>query len=356
VQGAPSKFAISVPVGAYHPLLETCLASLARQDAETSVAFLDASGDPRVAALADQYAELFTYRRHGPDGGQSAAILEGWGNLDGAILGWLNADDFLYPDALSRVAAQFAKNEKTDVVFGHSAICDESGALTGFHTAVHPDANRLRLGGSISQPSCLFKRAAFEAAGGLDLERHFTMDWDLWLRLLDNGATFDFVDASLSVVFWGEGTKTASFNAARRAELRSLIARYTPQEHRARVFRGFATQAALDLYFPAGLSEFLRRKIGRNPGVIFGISAGGVIRESANLTWFHLGSSPRNRLRIELRGQENLHVTADRPMCSVTADPEGVVVEFQPPVQSGEIVEISLVAKSQAVFRKAYWL
>ena len=54
-----------------------------------------------AAEAVDQFSDLVAYRRAGPDGGQSDAIIEGWDNLSGDILGWLNADDALYPGALA---------------------------------------------------------------------------------------------------------------------------------------------------------------------------------------------------------------------------------------------------------------
>ena len=73
----PPSFSISVPIGAWHPLLPDCLESLAIQTPRPNVALLDASGDPRVAQAAERYDDLIVYRRHGPDKGQSDAILEG---------------------------------------------------------------------------------------------------------------------------------------------------------------------------------------------------------------------------------------------------------------------------------------
>ncbi|MEZ5895351.1 MAG: glycosyltransferase [Parvularculaceae bacterium] len=356
VQGAHPKFAISVPVGAYHPLLKSCLASLARQRADVAVAFLDASGDPRVAQLADQYAGLFAYRRHGPDKGQSDAILEGWRNVPGDVLGWLNADDFLYPGALDLVAEKFAADAGVDIVFGHSAICDATGAMTGYHSAVRADAEQLRVGGSISQPSCLFKRDAYERAGGLDIDRHFTMDWDLWLRLLQSGARFEFLDRPLSVVFWGDGTKTASFNSRRREELRSLIERFTPADQRARVFRGFATQATLDLYCPPALRKFLQRHLGRNRTEIFGMTSSGAIDKQASIHWFHFRPKPTKAISVEFDAPCEVEIAADREIA--TAEPAGAAyrVAFAAPVGPGEVVELIIRPHADVRFVKADWI
>ena len=61
-------YCITVPVGAYHPFLRDCLNSLACQNADLQVALVDASGDPRVSEIAEEFADLLTYRHHGEPG------------------------------------------------------------------------------------------------------------------------------------------------------------------------------------------------------------------------------------------------------------------------------------------------
>ncbi len=218
-------FSIAMPIGSFHPFLADSLASLLAQKAKLNIAFLDASGDPRVKALADRFDDRLHYRRHGPDGGQSDAILEGWKHAPGDVLGWLNADDILYPDALEKALERFQREPELDVVYGHSAILDEHGRMTGYHWAVEPPGPRLLEAGIVSQPSCFFRRDAYERAGGLNADLHYTMDWDLWIRLYKSGAKFGFTDDVMSMVLWGDDTKTSSFNIERRRELRAIARR-----------------------------------------------------------------------------------------------------------------------------------
>jgi GT2 family glycosyltransferase len=336
------RFSISTPVGAYHDLLPYCLESLRRQSVPLEVCLLDASSDPRVERLADAFQDVITYRRHGPDGGQAAAIREGWDHSDGEILGWLNADDLLYPDALAAAAAAFAADPGLDVVYGHSAICDDRMRMTGYHWAVTPAGHDLRLGCNISQPSCFFRRTATAAAGGLDAGLHYTMDWDLWLRLQANGARFAFVNEPLSAVFWGEGTKTSGFNAARRGELTRLIRRYAPPELQARVFRGFAMQAALDQVRPTSVQRFARERLFRNRPRVFGVGPDGRLDETAVLKWFHLEAAPKRTLSVTVSGQGRLDAQASRPVANTEWSGTGVAVRFAEPVSAGETVTVEL--------------
>lgn len=349
-----APFCLSVPVGAYHDLLPACLASLACQRDLCSVSLLDASGDPRVRALADRYGSLFAYRRHGPDEGQAAAIVEGWRNAPGEILGWLNADDFLYPETLARVQKSFAGRPDLTVATGHSAICDAAGRMTGYHWAVQQGAEALRLGGSISQPSCFFKREACEAVGGLDPTLHYTMDWDLWLRLLEDGAKFEFIDAPLSVVYWGEGTKTTSYGRVRRLELERLIARHTPAAKRFKVRRGFALRAALDLLPSQQIARFVEGRLRRRTPFVYGVGPNGALASRAEIFWMHYDAAPRRSLKIALDKIEGVNC-AGPGVADVERGAGELRVEFATPVAAATTVSVTLEHSGGARLISCAW-
>ena len=220
------RFVIAIPVGAWHESLAATFESLAIQTPRPAVALLDASGDPRVSDLADTFGDLFAYRRHGPDGGQTAAIAEGWRELDGDVLHWLNVDDALMPGALAAVQRKFHDHPEADVVYGHSIVLDEDGGLRGAHPAGDPKRlDALPRDCVISQPSCFARREAVDRAGGLNEHFHYVMDWDLWTRLYRTGATFEFLNEFLSQVVWGADTKTAHLNARKLREMFTIVSR-----------------------------------------------------------------------------------------------------------------------------------
>lgn len=305
-----TSFSISVPVGAWHPLLPTCFASLACQTGEIRVSLLDASGDSRVRDAADQYGGLFAFRRHGPDEGQSAAIVEGWERVEGDILGWLNVDDFLYPGAIEKARTQFEENPSAGAVFGHSAVCDQNGRMTGYHWGVDPSAKALRLGCSISQPSCFFRRSIYESVGGLNTSLHYTMDWDLWLRLLDDGARFAFIDTPLSVVYWGKGTKTLGMTKERRRELARLIEKYTPRRQQFRVRRGYFLRSLLDGINHAPTKRTIESLLRRYRPCVFGVGPNGALAEKATIIWPRFNDLNGHVLTVLAHHAEGLDVSA----------------------------------------------
>lgn len=337
-----TRFSISIPIGAWHDLLPTCLASLASQGDGVEISLLDASGDERVRAIADRHDDILTYRRHGPDKGQSDAILEGWRHTGGEILGWLNADDFLFPGAIKKARAVFDSEPAVDVIAGHSAICDEKGRMTGYHWAVEPPGENLRSGCVISQPSCFFRRSAYDKAGGLDVDLHYAMDWDLWLRLLESGAQFRFIDEILSVVYWGEGTKTLGLKPARRRELRRLIDRHTPPERRFRAMRGFLLRAMLDEMRPAALSRFLEERLRRRTPYVCGVGPRGRLAEDVKLLWTHYEAEPKAAMFIHLENVDAVAVDKITPGANVAVERCGLKLVFKELLAPGTIVAASL--------------
>jgi hypothetical protein len=60
------------------------------------------------------------------------------------------------------------------------------------------------------QPSCFFRRRAWDAAGPLDESRHLAMDVDLWFRMLERGMRFQKIDRLLSTSLAHAGAKTTA--------------------------------------------------------------------------------------------------------------------------------------------------
>lgn len=353
------KFAISIPIGAWHDFLPWALDSLLCQSADVSIAFLDASGDPRVKALADAHDDRLAYRRHGRDGGQSDAILEGWANVEGDWLGWLNADDMLMPDALEKVAAHVSANPGLEAVYGHSVILDDAGAMTGYHFNVEPPSERIFQAGIISQPSCFFSRAAYERAGGLNRDLHYVMDWDLWIRMYKSGAQFGFLDDALSMVIWSDDTKTASMNERRRTELNTLIAEHAPQDARKSTFRAFMVHAAADKLWPQSLRRAFVRRLRRSGPSVFGVRADGTLLQNAELKLAHYDAEPKSGLRLTLlRPAPELSASLNGSSLAARAFARSVEFTFKEPVAAATSCKVKLIVDSAlpVVLIKAEWV
>jgi len=123
------------------------------------------------------------------DKGQSDAINKGFNMASGDILAWLNSDDTYEPDALSEVAEQYGTH-RFKWCFGNCRNIAENDreirrAITKYKLfeSRRYSYKRLLSKDFISQPAVFFTRDVYQEVGPLDLNCHYSMDYDYWLRI-----------------------------------------------------------------------------------------------------------------------------------------------------------------------------
>ena len=123
------------------------------------------------------------------DKGQADAVNKGIRLATGDIIGWLNSDDLYLPGALQAVADHFRDHPGCRWAYGRCIIIDTAGRerwkwITRYKNArlKHYTFEKLLRENFISQPAVFFRKDIFEEAGLLDLNLHYAMDYDLWLR------------------------------------------------------------------------------------------------------------------------------------------------------------------------------
>ena len=125
------------------------------------------------------------------DSGQSDALGRGFSEAHGEILGWLNADDRLNPEALGSVRAAFDRHPSAVIVSGGCALIDASGKIIG-GIPLPPDGSRaglLTYPTNLPQPATFFRASVYRQAGGIDRHLAYAMDVDLWLKMTRFGVT-----------------------------------------------------------------------------------------------------------------------------------------------------------------------
>ena len=123
------------------------------------------------------------------DNGQSDAINRGLRQASGDVIGWLNSDDLYLPGTLATVAAAFA-DSKVQWIVGRYQIIDENGQPIRSAIARYKDFSlnhysygKLLRENFIAQPAVFWRREFGKQIGFLDQSLHYTMDYDLWLRM-----------------------------------------------------------------------------------------------------------------------------------------------------------------------------
>src|SRR5690348_5923041 len=134
-----------------------------------------------------------------PDRGQTDALNKGFALATGDYLGWLNADDWLVPEALERVVETFAANPGVGWVYCDCEIRREGGEREVARPPARLDKQTLELGNRLTQPGVFVARWALDRVGPLDEEIHLAMDFDLWLRLVDAEVPSAYIPEALAV-------------------------------------------------------------------------------------------------------------------------------------------------------------
>ena len=148
---------------------------------------LDGGSTDGSVEILKKYERHLAYWTSQKDAGQADAISRGFARATGDILGWVNSDDFLLPEALEKVGKFFVRNPQTDLVIGGGLVVDEAGNRVRKFYSFPQSFESLLVGGQFfQQPSSFWRRSAYEAVGGVDTSFHYCFDYDLFLRLTKN--------------------------------------------------------------------------------------------------------------------------------------------------------------------------
>ena len=199
---------------------------LSQQGAEFDYVVMDGGSTDGTVDVLKGYGPRLRWVSE-KDKGQSDAINRGFGETEGEILGWLNSDDTYAPGAFRAVAEYFAAHPDVDLVYGNATYTDARGRHIADCVHVEPySRHRLfRYSDFMVQPATFFRRRAFEAVGGVDASIHWAMDYDLWLRLVADGAKVAYLPRVLAQFRWLAENKTATGGWGRLDEIVKILAR-----------------------------------------------------------------------------------------------------------------------------------
>jgi glycosyltransferase involved in cell wall biosynthesis len=207
---------ISIVTPSYNQgkFLEATITSVLSQDYPNLEYFvIDGNSSDDSISVIRRYADRLTYWVSEPDRGQSHAINKGFARASGEILGWLNSDDRLEPGALRAVAEEAQRFPDVGAFVGEGQIVNTAGRTIYYNRPGELTFDRFCRwldGSDFMQPSCFFRRAAWDAAGPLDETVHIALDVDLWLRMA-RAVKFRRVDRLLSTSLAHAAAKTRAY-------------------------------------------------------------------------------------------------------------------------------------------------
>lgn len=129
-----------------------------------------------------------------PDKGISDAFNKGIRMADGEVIGIINSDDLLAYNALQIIKDNIEEN--TDVFYGNGILFGGKDKEVRFRSDKNP--NSLYHSMKLLHPATFIRKSAYEKFGMFDLSYKCTMDQELLLRMLANGAKFQYINADLA--------------------------------------------------------------------------------------------------------------------------------------------------------------
>ncbi|MCP4420176.1 MAG: glycosyltransferase [Chloroflexi bacterium] len=200
-----------------------------------------------------------------PDRGQSHAINKGLAQGTGEIFAWLNSDDILLPDALWHVAKAYRQHPEAAAWAGSCHLIRENGRIiksVAPKGLTHDGLADWFYGGFFFQPSCFFSAKAWQAIGGVDESLNFAMDFDLGLRLAEQG-DYVVLPETLSAALIHEEAKTQALRPEMHAETMYVQIKYGYDKLAFKRLRLLLEATAEKERRKARLTTRLRRKIQR---------------------------------------------------------------------------------------------
>jgi glycosyltransferase involved in cell wall biosynthesis len=195
ISAAAAPLVLAVPVFNGERFLAETLASLNAQSANVRWWLQDGASKDSTVEIARRFARPADQIVSEPDQGQTDALNRAFRQMGGDIIGFINADDLLTPQAAQTVLDYFSAHPEIDLVVGQVEWIDEHSQVTGQHAGrIDSLADVLDIYGvwwadrQWVQPEVFFRRTLWEKVGGFDTSWHLAFDYDFWVRCFRAGA------------------------------------------------------------------------------------------------------------------------------------------------------------------------
>jgi glycosyltransferase involved in cell wall biosynthesis len=224
-RGVQARISIVMPSYNHGHMIERSLLSVLNQNyPNTELIVMDGGSRDDTRAVLERYGERIELWRSEPDGGQSDALNKGFRHVTGEIVGWLNSDDIYCPGALEFAAGVFAARPEVQVVYGDWFTLDLEDRITARYFSLPFSRAQLITEGFFANAQAMFwRRGLHERFGEFDRRLHYTMDYDLMLRLTGLAAPSAFYRTHRPLgcfrVYPGQKTGTADPRVAQEHEL-----------------------------------------------------------------------------------------------------------------------------------------
>lgn len=230
---------------------------------------MDGGSTDETMSIVERYRNHFAHIQSAKDGGQSAAIADGFARATGDYISWLNSDDTYSPGALLSVGRSLAARPNVEFIYGNMNLIDADDNVIAHKRSVDFVLGVMKYAFlTVPQMSAFWRRSLYQRVGGVDPSLRFCMDYDLFVRMAQQSAPVRIGVDIGNFRLHGE-SKTRTLESVRQAEDRMIHSRYCaikPDHPIAfRATRLFWTGVLIGLFLLNGsLWSRFRRRLGNN--------------------------------------------------------------------------------------------
>lgn len=167
---------------------------------------IDGGSKDNTLNIVEKYRKEISFIISEPDKGISDAFNKGIKYCTGEIIGIINSDDILLPNALHTVANAYEND--VDVYRGYTIIWNPE---LNTNVSVKPSMRCSvddKWDGGVNHPSTFITKRAYDKIGLYNTEYRYAMDVDILYRLYNAGMKFKRIDKDLTKFRLGGETNT----------------------------------------------------------------------------------------------------------------------------------------------------
>lgn len=245
-----NRVSFVIPTRNQAPFIAKCLDScLAQGLSDFEVIVVDGGSTDGTQDVLASYGDRVQWTSE-KDRGQSDAVNKGVRAATGDVIAWINSDDYYAsPDAVGRLLKLFADDPTVDIAYGDGTMVDTEGRVLRKYPSLdyHSLEQLVVIPASfVLQPALLFRRQLFLDVGGLDEDLHFTLDYELFLRLFPKARAVRHVSIEVARAVYHQDAKSIRGMRKQIIEFMRVKHRYatklalTPTQ-RVRLYSGMAS-------------------------------------------------------------------------------------------------------------------
>ena len=176
---------VSIVTPAYNQaeyLAETIDSVLAQDYPNIEYIVIDDGSTDETPAVLQRYDGRVRHERH-PNMGQANTLNRGWEMARGSLIGYLSSDDWLEPNAISKLVKALSERPDAVVAYCDFQLIDAQGR--GYRMVQAEEFSQKRLSVDLvcqPGPGALFRREVFDRTGGWAGRLLHVPDFEFWLR------------------------------------------------------------------------------------------------------------------------------------------------------------------------------